>query len=164
MDERTSSNITIISNAEKLARAIRARFPRSFDPAISELASDPITSDREKYIYVPCSPLYPIGDLEESLVNPSANFAFGIDSPTDGKPLYTSWEAALEGKAVDSVNKTKTPHPFFLAYVIMPGVIVDCIDREGKSLLTKPAGIAYKKGLSEYYGRPIEWKMPPSLI
>ena len=81
--------------------------------------------------------------------------AFQVRSMVMGRPIYTAWSEALDGKAKEQYEEMTVarPHSSFLVVDVTHQLIVDYVDRDGKSLLPT----AYLDSIRHDTGFTIGW-------
>ena len=99
-----------------------------------------------------CSP----AQFEDMLLYPE-RISFRPGSPNEARSIYPTWEQALAGTIAGSNPRL---HPAFFVYDSNAALVVDYVDRNGRSLLNSFKRSQYHADLASHFGDSLEWKAP----
>ncbi|MDP3882248.1 MAG: hypothetical protein Q8Q31_05215 [Nanoarchaeota archaeon] len=150
-----------LENARAVARKLTSQFRgQSLDTAIFE-ASDALAmtgNPGRVQVYFAanferCSPL----QFDEMLMSPNTDLGFFQGPPNQGKPIYPTWEEALEGTIA---GDNPRQHAAFFIYDSNAVVIVDYVNRHGQTLMNRARREQYLASLERWFGESLEWRAP----
>lgn len=160
MGKEVIMNYTL-EKAVEAANLVKGFFkPEWIDEALLEAAQLREFTDKKGpiHLYFPCN-VNSLEGLKLLLEDPkkaSLEKVLKEGAKAQGRPVYSSWEEALRGV----IEKINMPHTAFLVYNHNFEILVDCVNRDGKSLIPKPNRKSYLGAMQLYLNRSLEWTIP----
>ena len=145
-----------LDNARIVSKELKTQFPNSWDEAIIDAANGVIENEKA-YLYIPCHADFSEAKFLSLLQDPVSITPIFRHRTTIApeRQLYSFWESALDA-VVEEAGK-RHPHKTFLVYDIQYNLLVDWVDRTGKSLMPP----AYLDTLMIETGLSLEWEARP---
>ena len=144
-----------LMNARDFASLVRALFlPDTLDQAIREAMDEQVERGEEGrvHVFIPSGPSLTPFALDDLLRNPRA-YPLEQGEASSGSAIYGRRNAAFLGTTVSGRN-----HPGFLVYDSAAAVVVDLINRDGKSMLNPMLRQEYLSTLERELRYSVAWQ------
>lgn len=154
-----------LGDARTVANMIKALFNKyNIDEATREAYSSSDTPEQYRLVIYFPSKLGPMAnEFQRLIANPDCGAEFKVSAVDVGRGVYSSWDQALEGRAIE--DEIERVHPGFYVYDINGRVMVDLVDREGISQINFAIKQQYLSDMQNQLGCGLlNWKMPKDRI